>query len=39
MNKMSWADIFVNVAEFDFQSLLSQWPQTISGRLQPIGGG
>lgn len=37
MNKMSWADIFIHAAEFDFQPLLGQWPQTISGRLQPIG--
>ena len=37
MNKITWADIFINASDLDFQELLGQWPNTVSGRLQPIG--
>lgn len=37
MKNVMWPDIFVNASDLDFQGLVSQWPRTVSGQLQPIG--
>ncbi|WP_350015925.1 hypothetical protein ABNK63_13565 [Rhodanobacter sp. IGA1.0] len=37
MTRLSWPDIFTSAQELNFAELLSYWPRTVSGRLQPIG--
>ncbi|MDX2220601.1 MAG: hypothetical protein SF172_16405 [Burkholderiales bacterium] len=37
MPKLDWPDIFTDASELDFPSLLALWPNTVTGRLHPIG--
>ena len=37
MARLSWPEIFTDASELDFGGLLAYWPNTVSGRIGPIG--
>ena len=37
MTRLAWPDIFIDASALDFAALLAYWPNTVSGRVRPIG--
>ncbi len=37
MTRLDWPDIFIDASFLDFGALFSYWPNTVSGRIGPIG--
>lgn len=37
MSSLTWDDLFVDAALLDFNRLLVEWPDTVTGQIRPIG--